>query len=100
MTQTQLAQVSGCTQRAISYYETEATYPPAPVVAQLARALNVTTDELLGLDARKAKSREGSVDLSDPELRRLWKHFQKVRELPEKDQRAVLRLIASLSRAA
>ena len=49
LTQVQLAEAIGATQRAISYYETEASYPPAPVVVDLARGLGVTTDELFGL---------------------------------------------------
>ena len=47
LTQVQLAEAAGTTQRAISYYETEAGFPPAPAVIDLAKALNVTTDELL-----------------------------------------------------
>ena len=49
LTQVQLADAIHSTQRAISYYENEAGYPPAPVVADLALALGVTTDELLGV---------------------------------------------------
>jgi len=32
----------------------------------------------------------------DPETRRLWKRFQNVTTLPERDQKAVIRLISSL----
>jgi len=32
----------------------------------------------------------------DPETRRLWKRFQMVSTLPEKDRRAVIRLVNSL----
>lgn len=92
LTQVQLAKAAGATQRAISYYENEAGYPPAPAVIALARALRVTTDELLGVKPVKRDRREG-----DPELRRLWKKFQQVASLPEKDQRAVIRLINSLA---
>jgi hypothetical protein len=44
-----LAEVAGTTQRAVFYYETEAAFPPAPAVIDLARALQVSTDELLGV---------------------------------------------------
>lgn len=91
LTQVQLAEAAGSTQRAISYYENEASYPPAPVVADLARALDVTTDELLGLKPIPAAERR-----EDPEVRRLWRKFQKVLSLPEKDQRAIIRLVNSL----
>lgn len=94
MTQVQLAKAIRSTQRAISHYETEPAYPPAPVVADIAKALKVTTDELLGVTRTK-------VDkdlLEDAEVRRLWKKFLMLRRLPEKDQRAVVRMINSLSK--
>jgi transcriptional regulator with XRE-family HTH domain len=53
LTQVQLAELAGTTQRAVSYYETEAGFPPAPAVIQLAKALQVSTDELLGSSRRK-----------------------------------------------
>jgi transcriptional regulator with XRE-family HTH domain len=43
LTQVQLAEAAGTTQRAISYYETEAGFPPAPAVIDLAKALNILT---------------------------------------------------------
>ena len=95
LTQVELASAADTTQRAISYYENHASYPPAPAVIALARALRVSTDELLGVKDRKPDPRE-----HDAELRRLWKKFQRVGELPERDQRAVIRLINSLASAA
>ena len=92
MTQIDLAEAAGTTQRAVSYYENAFGFPPAPQLVALAKALRVTTDELLGVKAIKANSRS-----EDPETRRLWKKFQQVADLPEKDQRAVIRLINSLS---
>ena len=91
LTQVQLAQAAGTTQRAISYYENEAGFPPALALIALAQALRVSTDELLGL--RRSKP-EIPVDA---ETRRLWKKFQQVATLTEKDQRAVIRLINSLA---
>lgn len=92
LTQVQLAQAANTTQRAISYYENEPGYPPVPAAISLANALHVSTDELLGL---KTPKRERSA--MSPEVRRLWKKFQQFETLPEKDQRAVVRLILSLS---
>ena len=94
MTQIQLAEAAETTQRAISHYETFGGYPPAPALIAIAKALRVTADELLGLKPAKADPRA-----EDPEKRRLWKKFQQVTELPEKDQRAVIRLINSLAGA-
>jgi len=94
LTQVELAELTGSTQRAISYYENEASFPPAAAVIVLAKALHVTTDELLGL-----KQRETGPLEADPQLRRMWKRFQQVSSLPERDQRAVIRLINSLAAA-
>ncbi len=91
LTQVQLAEAAGTTQRAISYYETEAGFPPAPAVIDLARALHISTDELLGVKPPKVQR----ID-DDSEARRMWKRFQRVSSLPERDQKAVLRLINSL----
>jgi len=103
LTQVQLAQMLGTTQRNISHYETGAGYPPAPVVAELARALNASADELLGVNGSNAKpaaKRTGGQDQDDPQVRRLWKKFRQVTRLPDKDQRAVIRLINSLAKAS
>jgi transcriptional regulator with XRE-family HTH domain len=90
-TQVQLAEAINSTQRAISYYENHAGHPPARVVADLARALGVTTDELLGMRSSRKATRN-----DDPETQRVWKKFQQLLTLPEKDQRAVIRLVNSL----
>lgn len=91
LTQVQLAEAAETTQRAVSYYETEAGFPPAPAVISLAQALNITTDELLGLKPPKVAPVE-----DDSEARRQWKRFQMISALPERDQKAVIRLINSL----
>jgi len=96
LTQVQLAEAASTTQRAISYYENEAGYPPVEAIIRLAEALNVSTDELLGLRNGKARTvKKGQEDSQD---KRLWKKFRQVASLPEKDQRAVIRLINSLAR--
>ncbi len=98
LTQVQLAELTRSTQRNISYYETGAGYPPAPVIAELADALDVSADQLLGV--RSGKMPAAKQEQEDPQLRRLWKKFQQVARLPDKDQRAVIRLINSLARAS
>lgn len=92
LTQVQLAEKIDSTQRAVSRYETIADRAPAPVLAKLARALGVSTDELLGVK----RIRPVASLADDPETRRLWKKFQQVMALPEKDRRAVIRLVNSL----
>lgn len=93
LTQVQVAAAIGSTQRAIFYYENEADSPPAPVVAELARALGVTTDELLGVHPARHK-RQAFHD--DRNVQRIQKKVQQLMRLPEKDQRVVIRLINSL----
>lgn len=90
LTQIELAKAIDSTQRAISYYETAPSYPPAPIVAKLAKALEVTSDELLGLEASTPKKTKDNVES------RLLKKFQKITRLPEKDQRAIMRMVNSL----
>lgn len=94
LTQVQLAEATGTTQRSISYYENDDGAPPASIVMVLARALQVSADELLGLEP---PHKAVPATAGDPETRRLWKRFQAVTQLPEKDQRAVIRLINSLA---
>ena len=91
LTQVQLAEAAATTQRAVSYYETEAGFPPAPAVIALANALKVTTDELLGVKRLRVERVN-----DDSEARRQWKRFQMISTLPERDQKAVVRLVNSL----
>lgn len=86
-----MVELAGTTQRTISYYENDAGYPPAPALVDLARALEVSTDVLLGVKAPKIERYK-----KDSETRRLWKRFQRVTALPDRDQKAVIRLINSL----
>ncbi len=96
LTQVQLAEAAGTTQRSISYYENgDDGVPPSSVVIELAQALQVSADELLGLKPPPKAALMASEE--DSETRRLWKRFQVVTQLPEKDQRAVIRLINSLA---
>ena len=92
LTQADLAKLIGSTQRNVSHYETVADYPPTDVLVKIASVLKVSADDLLGL---KPPPRQPTPK-QDPETRRLWKRFQQLTALPEKDQRAVVRLINSL----
>ena len=89
LTQIQLAQLIGSSQRALSSYETVADFPPPAVIVKLAKVLKVSTDELFGIQ----KPTISLQAKQDPETKRLWKQFQQIKALPEKDRRAVIRLI-------
>jgi transcriptional regulator with XRE-family HTH domain len=96
LTQVQLAEATGLTQRAISYYETMPGHPVAPAIVALAKGLKVSSDVLLGIKAMP----KGTTGEPAPDERRLWKHLRVVAQLPERDQRAVLRLIDTAAKAA
>ncbi len=95
LTQVQLAATLDVSQRAISRLETVAEYPTVPLLLQLCRVLKVSADELLGL---KPAPRVEPLR-QPPEEKRLWRHLRVVARLPERDQRAVLRLIDTAARA-
>jgi transcriptional regulator with XRE-family HTH domain len=95
LSQTQLGEAIGATQRAISYYEAGGGNPDLDVVAKLARALGVTADELIGTDTPPP-----TEDTANTPERRIWRRFRQLMALPEKDQRAVLRMLDSMTKAA
>jgi transcriptional regulator with XRE-family HTH domain len=93
MTQTQLADAIGTTQKVISYYEAAGGNPSAEIIVKLAKALETTADDLLGLlDAT------GQLAAETTDERRVWKRFRQLMNLPEKDRRAVLRMLDSLTK--
>lgn len=91
LTQAELGKAVGVSQRVIAYYETESQQPPGALLADLATALEVSTDELLGLKAVAEKR--------SPRRARLLKRLQKIEDLPAVDQRIVLRLLDALHAA-
>ena len=93
LTQIQLAERINSTQRAISSYENRLTYPPAPVLLKIAHVLDVTAEDLMG--ATKSKNKKASPQIN-PKTQKAWKKFQQILSLPEKDQRAIIRMINSL----
>ena len=93
LTQVELAKAIESTQRNISYYESDHGYAPAPVIIALARALDVSTDELLGVAKIKAKPKS---DGDDAQSRRVLKKLKRVLELPASERKVVLRVIDSV----
>jgi transcriptional regulator with XRE-family HTH domain len=88
MTQAELGDAVGVSNRVIAYYELESTQPPGAMLVDLARALRVTTDELLGASPVRERVR--------PKTARLMKRLQRVADLPPTDQKAVLKFIDAL----
>ncbi|MEO9037563.1 MAG: helix-turn-helix transcriptional regulator [Gemmatimonadaceae bacterium] len=88
LTQEELGAVVGLSNRMIAYYERDDAEPPGPMLASLATALRVTTDELLGLAPITQTMR--------PRTARLMKRLQQIEELPAAEQRAVLKMVDAL----
>jgi transcriptional regulator with XRE-family HTH domain len=84
-TQVELAERVGMIQALISDYEREKLRPYADVVVRLAEALEISTDELLGL--------ERATKLEKPVSRRFLRRLQALEHLPKRDQDALLRTI-------
>jgi transcriptional regulator with XRE-family HTH domain len=72
-TQHQLAAEIRSTRRKIAYHESESEHPPAHLLADLARALNVSIDELLGVSEHRKATRAGPVS---PRLERRMRQIE------------------------
>jgi transcriptional regulator with XRE-family HTH domain len=88
LTQQELGDAVDVSNRVIAYYEQDGAQPPGPLLVDLARALGVTTDELLGVEPLREKI--------SPKQARIRKRLQRVEELPAADQRAVLKFVDAL----
>lgn len=88
LTQAELGDAVGVSNRVIAYYEADGAQPPGAMLVDLARALGVSTDELLGVKPVREQV--------SPKTRRLLKRLRRIEELPAADQRAVLRLLDAL----
>lgn len=91
LTQAQLGEKVGVSNRVIAYYEQDGAQPPGAMLAELAVALGVSADELLGLEPPRP--------LMPPKTARLLKRLEKVAELPPNDQRAVVKFVEALADA-
>jgi len=91
LTQKELGEMVGVSNRVIAYYEKESSYPPAHLIAPLAKALGINTDELLGL-------KETNIDF-DPRNTALWRKLKIVERLPKKDQKAILHYIDMVAKS-
>lgn len=88
LSQEELAAAVDVSRRVIAYYEAQSAQPPGALLVDLARALKVSTDELLGVKPITEKL--------SPKTARLLKRLQRIEELPPADQRAVLKLVDAM----
>ena len=89
-TQQQLAEECGVSRRVIAYYETESPHPPANLLVDLANALDVSTDELLGLKLRKGQPKLGS---------RLERRLRQIEQLGPRSRKQILQVIDTVIEA-
>jgi hypothetical protein len=78
----------GLSDRMVAHHEREDARPPGGILPDLARALGVTTDELLGVEPLQ--------ETTSPRTARLLKRLQRIEQLPPADQRAVLKMVEAL----
>ena len=76
----------------VSDYERERIRPHYEMIIRLALALDVTTDELLGLSQSKSSS-------SSPNLK-IVRRFKKIEALPPAEQKILLRTIDTFLKGA
>jgi transcriptional regulator with XRE-family HTH domain len=87
-TQLQLAEKIGIIQVLVSDYENNKLRLNAEMILRFAKALNVTADQLLGLD---------SQNIEPPiQSKHLWKKLRKAEELPNADRKALLKILDGL----
>jgi transcriptional regulator with XRE-family HTH domain len=93
ITQAEIADRLGIVQPMVSDYERGELRLHGQLIVELARLLNVSADELLGLEKPKGG---GPV-----KNRRLLRRLQQLEKLPKRDQQALLRTIdAFLAKAS
>ena len=99
LTQQELADQIGCAQRVIVYYEREGRIPPSATAGKMAAIFGLTIEALLEhADAEPLPPTVPNL-LDNAEDRRLWRHFKQLRQLPVRDQAAVIRMLLSLAQA-
>lgn len=86
LTQTELGERMGISQRLVAYYEAQGGSPSPELLVRFAEALGVSTSELLGVTSRASER-------PNPDSVRLWRRFRRVQELPEGDRKTIFRMI-------
>ena len=94
ITQIEIAEKLGITQSVVSDYERDVLRLNGELIVQLTGILNVSADEILGLE--KITRREVAI-----KNRRLYRQLQDIDKLPKRDQQALFRTIdAFLAKAS
>ena len=91
-TQLELANEISISRRMIAYYEKQTKHLPTNLMPDLARALGVSTDELLGINAPKDNGKKLSL--------RLLRRVKRIEALPQSQQKTLLRTIDTFLKGA
>ena len=83
--QRELASEVGVSHRMVAYYETEAKHLPPPLLPKLAKALEVSMDQLLGGDQLKDNGKRRDT--------RLWRRFSQVEKLPTPQRKQITQIL-------
>jgi transcriptional regulator with XRE-family HTH domain len=84
-TQAELAAEVGISRRNLAYYETQTQHPPSSILPELARALNVTIDELMGATPIRKAAKAGSS--------RLQRRLAQIEKLDAREKRQILQFL-------
>lgn len=81
----ELAVEIGISHRMLVYYEKHSEHPPAHLLPQLAKALGVSTDQLLGMEKVKNNGRRRDT--------KLWRRFSQVEKLPTPQRKQITQIL-------
>ena len=91
LTQVQISQQLGITQSSYAHYESGFRKISLAMIPKIAQTLNISEEELLGLEPRKGKRGP---------LSKLEKRFEKVNALPKKEQELAIDMLDRIINAA
>ena len=81
----ELAAEIGISHRMLIYYEKHADRPPTHILPQLAKALGVSSDQLLGMEKVKENGKGRDT--------RLWRRFSQVENLPTPQRKQIIQIL-------
>jgi len=90
--QREFAEEIGISHRMVAYYEAQTEHPPAHLLPTIAKALHLSTDQVLGLEEIQKRQR--------PINQRLLRKMKVIEALPARDQRPLLRTINAYLKGA
>jgi transcriptional regulator with XRE-family HTH domain len=94
LTQAELGEKIGVSQRMVTYYEVRGVSPAPELLVKLARVLGLSVDGLVG-------QKPGAHPPSEtPESVHLWRRVRKLQELRPNDRKTVLKMIDLLAEQA